>query len=272
MLKKLIISINIILISNWIYAQSSQFAFFYEAKMQSDSTNKELKSEDLLVLWHSGSYSVFQSYYKYEQDNYQKDFLEKAESSGNFDPEEFMKGRRALRQPRLGIIVHKDLNKKEMVYQDSYFFANYFFQDQLWEIPWKISKETKMILGKKCTKATASVVGREWVAWFTEEIPISDGPHIFHGLPGLIMELYDTNDYFHFILVEIENREVDMSKIGFDNLIKTTRSKLFETKRKYYKDVRLGMGTRANMVSPETLIDMQERYNKTNNPIILKWD
>lgn len=38
--------------------------------------------------------------------------------------------------------------------------------------------------------------GRDYIAWFTEEIPVSKGPYKFNGLPGLIVLIHDiTNRY-----------------------------------------------------------------------------
>lgn len=49
-------------------------------------------------------------------------------------------------------------------------------------------------------KATTTYLGRNWVAWYDETIPINDGPFLFKGLPGLIVELQDDRGYFHWKL------------------------------------------------------------------------
>mgnify|MGYP003452363209 CR=1 FL=1 len=40
--------------------------------------------------------------------------------------------------------------------------------------------------------SSSSFRGRNYIGYFTPEIPISSGPFKFSGLPGLILELYDT--------------------------------------------------------------------------------
>ncbi|CAH0172502.1 GLPGLI family protein [Chryseobacterium sp. Bi04] len=52
------------------------------------------------------------------------------------------------------------------------------------KIDWKISDEKEKILEYTTQKATAIFAGREWNAWFTTELPVSDGPYKFCGLPA----------------------------------------------------------------------------------------
>lgn len=65
-------------------------------------------------------------------------------------------------------------------------------------INWKILSENKTIGDFKAQKATADFGGRQWVAWFTMDIPFQDGPYKFSGLPGLILELEDTKQQHSF--------------------------------------------------------------------------
>ena len=80
-----------------------------------------------------------------------------------------------------------------------------FYYDEKMEKPqWKLHSETKQIEGYNCQKATASFKGREWTAWYTSELPFSDGPWKLWGLPGLILEAQDSKGYFHFTFRGIE--------------------------------------------------------------------
>ncbi|MBP1839537.1 GLPGLI family protein [Formosa algae] len=75
-----------------------------------------------------------------------------------------------------------------------------YVKEQIPEIHWKISDDTKTIGNFNCIKATAAFRGRAYTAWFTTEIPLPYGPWKLQGLPGLILEAYDTNKevYFYF--------------------------------------------------------------------------
>lgn len=59
------------------------------------------------------------------------------------------------------------------------------------KIDWKITPEKKKIGEFNAQKATVNFAGRNWTAWFTNEVPVLDGPYKFSGLPGLIVEVYD---------------------------------------------------------------------------------
>lgn len=82
---------------------------------------------------------------------------------------------------------YKNIKNKEY-----YFLAPYskkIVKDEDYPIIWEIKNEKKKILNHLCQKATGSFRGRNYVAYFTSEIPIENGPFKFDGLPGLILEV-----------------------------------------------------------------------------------
>lgn len=56
------------------------------------------------------------------------------------------------------------------------------------DIPWKLHNKFKTIAGYNAQKATCTLRGRNWIAWFTKDIPYPYGPMLLHGLPGIILE------------------------------------------------------------------------------------
>lgn len=71
---------------------------------------------------------------------------------------------------------------------------------------WKLTSETKTIENIKCQKAVVEYAGRQWIAWFTDEINVSDGPYIFKGLPGLIIQISDKDENYIFKLSKIRKK------------------------------------------------------------------
>ena len=53
---------------------------------------------------------------------------------------------------------------------------------------WKVSSKSKKIMGLEAYKAT---IGDSITAWFCPSIPVQDGPGLYYGLPGLILDLED---------------------------------------------------------------------------------
>ena len=69
---------------------------------------------------------------------------------------------------------------------------------------WQLYADTLNIKNYVCNKATVKLEGREYTAWYTSEIPISDGPYKFWGLPGLILKIADTQNHYEFLLESFE--------------------------------------------------------------------
>ena len=96
---------------------------------------------------------------------------------------------------------------------------------------WEILDEYKTILGFACQKAISRVGDKfdpRYVeeAWFTTDIPVSTGPHSFHGLPGLILELVFKGRRVYAQEIDFE-KEVDLS--DYKNL------KVFESQKEYIR-------------------------------------
>ncbi|WP_299777069.1 GLPGLI family protein [uncultured Formosa sp.] len=79
---------------------------------------------------------------------------------------------------------------------------NTSIKDNIPTYNWTLQNETQTIIGYTCKKATAEKIsfGRKQyiTAWYTEEIPISDGPKIYNGLPGLILQVDNKNTLIKF--------------------------------------------------------------------------
>ncbi|MFP3599126.1 GLPGLI family protein [Chryseobacterium sp. SIMBA_029] len=102
---------------------------------------------------------------------------------------------------------------------------------------WKILPEKKMIGEYQCQKAVLDFAGRQWTAWFTEEIPFSDGPYKFRGLPGLIVQIGDSKEYHVFQLkgVQKNNNNPYESKVDKGT---NTKNLSFSDFVKFYKEYR----------------------------------
>ncbi|MEO9953017.1 GLPGLI family protein [Nonlabens sp.] len=106
--------------------------------------------------------------------------------------------------------TYKDLASQTFLREDNIQGKDFLITDKIEKLDWKVTGETKMIGKYTAMKATYTfpkeekeeseeestsllnmVDDKEHIvtAWFTMDIPISNGPGIYQGLPGLILEL-----------------------------------------------------------------------------------
>ncbi|CAM3750805.1 GLPGLI family protein [Flavobacterium gelidilacus] len=118
---------------------------------------------------------------------------------------------------------YKNFKNKQFINNNDIFGKEFLITDSLEKFDWKITEEQKKIGNYTCNKAqiiipvteedieeyeefkkkqeenktsfmTISEPKDEIIeAWYTMEIPVSNGPREFWGLPGLILELHDGN-------------------------------------------------------------------------------
>ena len=82
-------------------------------------------------------------------------------------------------------------------------------------INWNITDETKKIDNYDCIKAVAEFRGRTYYAWFSPEIPMMYGPYKFHGLNGVIFEIYDQTREVSFRLKGFSFNNYTMPEIDY---------------------------------------------------------
>jgi len=100
---------------------------------------------------------------------------------------------------------------------------------------WKLTNEKKQVSSLNLQKATTTWGGRNWTAWFSPDIPFQEGPYKFHGLPGLIVELYDDKNNYKFELVKTEKISSPKRNIYIDYMTKNSTA----VDEKKYKDLKL---------------------------------
>ncbi len=96
-------------------------------------------------------------------------------------------------------IVQKNYQNSQNLIVQEYVMHQYIGREEPAIAPseWEISGDSTM-LGYQIIGATGTFFGRKWKAWFSPEVPVSDGPYKFSGLPGLIFRLESADR--HFIL------------------------------------------------------------------------
>ena len=115
---------------------------------------------------------------------------------------------------------YKNVKENTLIQSQEFYGKRFLVKDKLYSIEWIMGKETKKIGQYLCFKATAAVPTNElsWYdfswsdlaepknegdipevkltnieAWYTLQIPVSNGPGEYWGLPGLILEVNTGN-------------------------------------------------------------------------------
>ena len=85
-----------------------------------------------------------------------------------------------------------DRSKGMINAHEKIFISAYHYTEPIPQLQWTMARGDSTVLGYPCHKATTHFRGRDYIAWYTEEIPFPYGPFKFGGLPGLITCIYDT--------------------------------------------------------------------------------
>lgn len=190
-MKKLIAIILLCFFSN-IFSQNR---FIYQYKFVPDVTKKDSIISDFMVLDYD---SKTQQSNFYSNSKKISDSLIKIIKQGNPDKIKLPKY-----NPNLIYNITKDLQNNKITFHVVYSGIKMKIPED--ENPvWAIKNEKRIISNFSCQKATTKYKGREWVAWFTADISINDGPYKFHGLPGLIIKIGDTRNEHVFTLIKTE--------------------------------------------------------------------
>jgi GLPGLI family protein len=133
--------------------------------------------------------------------------------------------------PRMGSMIFTD-------YDDHKFLK----VEQLMNMDWRLDdQKDSVILGYSCQKAYISYAGRDYIAWYSLQVPINEGPYKFNGLPGLILKISDSKNQHCFTLTSIKkmtyiqpityilNNFTDIKAEEYIKIMKTKMIRLFGT-------------------------------------------
>lgn len=90
---------------------------------------------------------------------------------------------------------------------------------------WELLDGDSTVCEYPCKKARTTFRGRTWIVWYTLDLPYSDGPWKFCGLPGLVLHAYETEGYFRFNCIGVEKGN------GHEIKLKTNRSGILDVYR-----------------------------------------
>lgn len=200
---------------------NAKLGAFYELKFRKDSTKLNDYTEAQTVLMISDNYLLFGDYNRLAFDSI-NDYLAASKRNARNDQarDEWME---AIKKWTYFFVTLTDLTKQQTTVQAYDVLRSYEYTYPTPHMEWQLIPGDTLIQNRPCKKATCTFSGRNYVAWYTESIPLPYGPYLFGGLPGLIMEIHDTKHNWIF------------TNNGFGKISKYSSMYLY--KKKYIKDL-----------------------------------
>jgi GLPGLI family protein len=94
--------------------------------------------------------------------------------------------------------VYKDYQANEMKFHDDMpNSADVFVKEEMNLFNWQLCDEERQILGYNCQIAKTLFRGRNYIVWFTTELPFKAAPWKIHGLPGVVLQVMTEDDFLH---------------------------------------------------------------------------
>lgn len=162
------------------------------------------------------------------------------------------------------VVTYKNYPEGKITVLDRVLNRQYEYEDQLNSQKWKIEADTIHLLGYVCQKATAKWRGRKYEAWFAPEVPFSDGPLKFGGLPGLIFKLEDEKKEYCYELEGIEQKTLPIKMdvpVRQKKFIVTTREKFMKAYRNFLDNFSLTMSEESGIKAGTNAKWKRDKYD-----------
>ncbi|WP_196896085.1 GLPGLI family protein [Aureivirga marina] len=198
---KLILPIILALffIPTLVFSQNFSGTAIYQSKinvevdLDKDSTNTALQNPEIKKMIQQQLKKQFEKRY----------FLNFTSKEANFIEEEKLEVENPAVQVKVfgGTstkqgVLYKNIAKKDYKAEKEFFGKRFLVVDKMPEYNWEMTNETKKIGNYTCHKAIAKTEESTVTAWYTMQIPLSIGPDLYSGLPGMILEINDGKRQF----------------------------------------------------------------------------
>jgi GLPGLI family protein len=235
------------------------YEVIYRLEHSSDSTNIKDKSVEDFHLFIGDNKSKFISKNQRIRDSIVTKMEENFNGSINF-------ANKNMPKTKFNEIIFKDYKNNKLKIVDRIGSDEFLYSEVIQPYTWEIKQDKKVINDFKVQKAVTKFGGREFIAWFTEEIAIPQGPYKFEGLPGLIVQISDTENHYNYQLISFKEVNGDKQIEDLDiniNYIKTSKQEFYKAKRDYYanyfvrlneKGISLGLSLKKNEKFRKSLI------------------
>lgn len=183
-----------------VFANAQINRFFYEYKYIPDFNNKADVKKEMMLLDINKIGSSYYSYNDFVTDSVATAYLQQQikGTAGNMNV--------SIKESQINYKVIKSYPGFKTYLLTKVSTDRYKVKED--QVPnWNILPEKQKIGEYNTQKATTTYGGRDWIAWFSTDIPFQDGPYKFYGLPGLIVKLEDTTA--SHIMTLVGNKKIE---------------------------------------------------------------
>lgn len=254
--------------------KNSKFTILYKAiysvNLQPDSNDVNSKlSDQLFTLFIGNQVSIYAANKQFMIDS----IIEGVEN-GSINAGNVLANIKRMPKPVTREKIVKYLNKNVINYFNQLSSSTYLYTEKLNIIKWNIQRDTKVINNYKCQKAIGNYAGRDYEAWFTNEIPIPDGPYKFNGLPGLIIKIYDKKEHYVFELKHFQRVDnIQKSIAPTSKPINTSKKEFWDFKKDFFSNPIPYLESEGAVFDQKNKEIIKERFKslkqRNNNPIEL---
>lgn len=246
---------------------TAQYKIIYEVNYLPDTLNRDNKKNGRTLLITGKHTALYVDYYQALKDSVRVEILAK----GGTQIEAINKAL-AIKGIKFNEVIVQDYpTKGSSLVQEYIGGGGKRYIDNRAKQNWAMTGDTGDIAGYECHKATCNFRGRDYVAWYTEEIPIPRGPHLFTGLPGLIVKLTSIDGDYDFTLIGFQkvSKSFPMNITDKKNIEKISREDFRFLKAYYEENPVAGLAKGPIKMSPEKQKELEKRLNRPRpyNPI-----
>lgn len=214
-MKKIVLIYLLTFVAN-LSAQNFQGIAVYESKTSSEEFDKQIQNNadlppEMQQMIKERMKQVFEKTYTLNFNNFESTYFENQTLQADENPMTRMMGS----MMGAGGTFYKNTKNKNYTVNKEFFGKNFLIKDTLTTYLWKFDTISKKIGNYTCLKATTEISVNEAdarnlsfldntqnqtetkntkiivTAWYCPDIPISQGPDTYWGLPGLILEIND---------------------------------------------------------------------------------
>lgn len=211
----------------------AQYKAVYSASFQRDSTDAQSKETGIqFTLYLSNQYSYFVN-----NERHIRDSILFGIETGEIDAGFYFANPNARPKAKANSRIVKDKINNRITVLDNVAVNEYAYHEPMDKMKWIIEQETQKIGNLQCQKARGSFAGRDYIAWFTRQIALPEGPYKFNGLPGLIVKIEDTQQHYIFELVDFKEirQEVFLKPPAYP-VEETTAQQFWKMYNKFMQD------------------------------------